>query len=312
MTLAQLPKPEDAPKLEIVHIFSAGINHLVNNPLYRDTSVTFTTSSGIHGPQIAEHIFMTLLAVTHRLPLMLSWQREHRWAGRTDLDAYHGAIYDLVGQRLGVLGYGSIGRQAANVARAMGMRVDAYTASPRPTPESRRDTGYIVPGTGDPDGTIPERWFSGLDKASLRGFLASGIDVLLIAVPLTPETLHFIAKEELDILSRPGANGKKGTFLVNIARGPIVDHAALLDALKAGLDPDRPDGLSGASLDVTEPEPLGEDSELWGLKNTIITPHVSGTGATYRERCLEVLEMNLMRRKNGEKLVNAVDRKRGY
>ena len=82
------------------------------------------------------------------------------------------------------------------------MDVISYTASPRDTPESRRDLGYIVPGTGDPDGRIPSRWFSGTDKASLHGFLAADIDVLLISVPLTDKTRHMFGKDEFNLLER--------------------------------------------------------------------------------------------------------------
>lgn len=92
---------------------------------------------------------------------------------------------DLVKQRLGVLGYGSIGRQAARVAKAMGMEVIVYTATPKETEDSRKDHGFIVPGTGDPDGSIPSEWFSGLDEKSRQHFLAQDLDVLLISVPLT-------------------------------------------------------------------------------------------------------------------------------
>jgi len=91
----------------------------------------------------------------------------------------------------------------------------------------------------------------------------------------------------------------------NIARGPIIDQPALIKALKDGT-------LGGAALDVTDPEPLPEDSELWDLKNAIVTPHVSGNGVSYTERAFQVLETNLERRENGEKLINVVNRERGY
>src|ERR1700712_4586084 len=99
------------------------------------------------------------------------------------------------------------GETAARVSQALGMDVIAYTASPRNTPESKKETGYTVPGTGDDEGIIPSAWYSGLDKASLHNFLKQDIDVLLIAVPLTPQTHHFLGKEEFDIL------GKKNAFI---------------------------------------------------------------------------------------------------
>lgn len=223
------------------------------------------------------------------------------------------ALRDNAGQRLGVLGYGSIGRQVARVARGMGMKVIAYTASPRTTPESKHDKGFIVPGTGDPDGSIPEAWFSGLDKASLRHFLAQDIDHLLISVPLTKETTHFVGAEEFAILGK-----KKNAFISNISRGQIIVQSDLIAALKAYKDNDPlhggdgGGGLRGAALDVADPEPLPKDSPLWDAPNCIITPHISGLGEAYVDRSFQVLEVNLDRREKGQEMINVVDRKRGY
>ena len=194
----------------------------------------------------------------------------------------------------------------------MGMDVIAYTASPRSTPESKHDKGFIVPGTGDPDGSIPSAWYSGLDKESLHNFLKQDIDLLLISVPLTKETTHFIAEPELEIL------GKRNAFISNISRGQIIKQSDLLTALKKYKDNDPLDGgdggggIRGAALDVTDPEPLPEDDPLWDAPNCIITPHISGLGSAYVDRAFQVLEVNLDRRDNGEKLINVVDRKKGY
>jgi lactate dehydrogenase-like 2-hydroxyacid dehydrogenase len=188
---------------------------------------------------------------------------------------------------------------AANITKALGADVIAYTASPRTSPESKRDNGYIVPGTGDPDGSIPSAWYSGLDKASLHNFLKQDIDILLVSVPLTMETRHFLGAEEFEILS------KKKTFVVNISRGSILQQDDLIAALKA-------DKLRGAALDVTDPEPLGSDSELWDLENVAITPHVSGLGIAYVDRTFEILGINLDRSQKHERLLNEVNRERGY
>jgi phosphoglycerate dehydrogenase-like enzyme len=194
-------------------------------------------------------------------------------------------------------------RTAARIAKAMGMDVIAYTASPRPTPESKKDTGYIVPGTGDVDGLIPSAWYSGLDKASLHNFLNQNIDILLIAVPLTAQTKHFLGAEELAIL------GKTNAFIINIARGAILVQDELIKALKK-----KPEegGLRGAALDVTDPEPLPADSELWDMENVAVTPHVSGLGTMYANRTFEILERNVGALERGEKLINVVDKKKGY
>ena len=183
------------------------------------------------------------------------------------------------------------------------MDVIAYTAGPRDTPESKKYGGYTVPGTGDPDGLIPSAWYSGVDKESLHNFLKQDIDILLISVPLTAETRHSLAAEEFAIL------GKKNAFIVNIARGAIIKTEDLISALKKD---QASGGLRGAALDVTDPEPLPEDSELWDLENVAITPHVSGLGTTYAERSLAILDINLGRIEEGKPLINVVSRKKGY
>lgn len=184
------------------------------------------------------------------------------------------------------------------------MDIIAFTASPRKTPESKKDTGYIVPHTGDPDGTLPSAWYSGLDKASLHHFLAQDIDVLLVSVPLTDVTLHFLGKEEFEILGK-----QKNAFVANISRGAILQQDDLIAALKKK---PQEGGLRGAALDVTDPEPLNKESELWDLENVAVTPHISASGTAYLPRSFEILEINLANLERGRELINVVDRKKGY
>ncbi|KAK5131290.1 hypothetical protein LTR08_001129 [Meristemomyces frigidus] len=301
-TLFSFPeKPSDAPKLKLVQLISAGSNQVQKHPIYTETNVAITTSSGIHGPQIAEWCVMTALVQSHKYNSLHDLQKEHKWGksgGKTD---YHD-VRDMVGRRLGVLGYGSIGRQVGRVAKAMGMDVVAYTATPKDTPEKKKDRGFIVPGTGDIDGEVPSAWYSGLDKESRIHFLKQDIDWLIVSVPLTDQTHHFLSTDEFKALSQ---DGKKPAFVTNIARGPIIDQPKLIEALKNNT-------LAGAALDVTDPEPLPEDSELWDLPNVTVTPHVSGVGSSYTERSFKVLEENLTRLDKGEKLLNEVKRERGY
>lgn len=126
---------------------------------------------------------------------------------------------------------------------------------------------------------------------------------MLVAVPLTPETRHFLGEEEFEIL------GKKNAFVVNIARGAVIQQDELIAALKKPLSEG---GLRGAALDVTDPEPLPADSELWDLENVAITPHVSGLGTMYAERSFAILEKNLTNLEEGRPLINVVSRKKGY
>ncbi|KAJ9293783.1 hypothetical protein DTO271G3_7410 [Paecilomyces variotii] len=284
----------DCPDLELIHFISAGINHIQKHPIYTNSDIPLATVSGIHGPPIAEWVLMTTLLRNREYERLYEAQKEHRW-----MEYPEQRPRDMVGQRIGILGYGSIGRQVANVSRAMGMEVLAYTATPKSTPESRKDHGFVVPGTGDADGTIPSQWFSGTDKADLHNFLSQDLDILLISVPLTPQTHHLISKAEFEVLA------KRRTFVSNVARGPVIDQSALVEALKKG-------DIRGAAVDVTDPEPLPADDPLWDAPNVVITPHVSAMSAQTLERVFQVIEVNLERKEKGERLINIVNRKKGY
>lgn len=299
VTLTALPKsPKDCAKLELIQLFSAGSERAQKSVIFQETDIPFTTSSGVHGPQIAEWVVMTALVYSHHYNSLYELQKQKKWKRQGAYENFD-VVTDMVGQRLGILGYGSIGRQVARVGKAMGMTVVAYTASRKDTPEKRRDGGYIVPGTGDPDGSLPSEWFSGTSKEELHAFLGADIDVLVVSVPLTPATRHMLSREEFAIL------GKRKAFVTNIARGPIIDQPAIVEALNEGT-------LRGAALDVTDPEPLPKDNPLWDAPNVTITPHVSGAGSAYTERAFGVLEVNLERKEKGEPYINVVDRKKGY
>ncbi|KAK0717858.1 D-isomer specific 2-hydroxyacid dehydrogenase [Lasiosphaeria miniovina] len=272
LTFNTLPTPAQAPKLEYVQLMSAGANHILKNPLFTDTDVAFCTANGVHGPQISEWILATYLAFEHQIPQYLEKQKQARWERDNTL------LEDAVSKTVGILGYGSIGRQTARVATALGMKVHAYTLHARPTPESRRDLSWAPDGLGDPDGVFP----------------SSGLDLLVIATPLTDNTRHLIAAAEFRILA---AQGKGKTYVSNIARGPVVSTDDIIDALNQGL-------IRGAALDVTDPEPLPDGHVLWSTKNVIITPHVSGGSTSYNTRVLSILEHNLRRFSEGQELTN--------
>ena len=196
----------------------------------------------------------------------------------------------------GILGYGAIGRQCARLGQAMGMDIHAFTLHERATPESRHDDSFTEPGLGDPTGEIPSRWFHGREQ--LDEFL-SGVDLLVIILPLTKLTTGLISRREMEIL------GRRKAFLTNVGRGAIVNTYDLVQSLNDGT-------LGAAALDVTDPEPLPEDHPLWKAKNVIITPHVSGNSMNYNKRILKILSENLRRRANGEPLINKVNKKLGY
>jgi phosphoglycerate dehydrogenase-like enzyme len=179
------------------------------------------------------------------------------------------------------------------------MVVHAYTLHPRPTPESRRDDTYAPPGLGDPDGKFPSKWFSGGSTEELHKFLGSGLDLLVISIPLTPKTKHLISKPEFEVLA------ERKTFVTNISRGAVISTGDLIDALNS-------ETIKGAAVDVTDPEPLPEGHPLWKAKNIIITPHISGGSTAYAQRVFAILEYNLDRFSKGKPLTNKVSRKEGY
>ncbi|KAI9668804.1 MAG: hypothetical protein M1831_000873 [Alyxoria varia] len=296
---------KDAPHLRLIHEYVAGVNWMVHHPVYKDPNITITTSSGVHGPQIAEWAVMTALVQSKMYNTLYEKSKEHHWNISSRLRHDLLQTRDKVGQRVGILGYGSVGRQIARVARAMGMEVVAYTARERKTKESKKDQGYVVPGTGDPEGDLPSEWYSGTDKKSLHRFLGADLDWLVVAVPLTPATKHLLGAPEFKILSNRMA------FLTNIARGPILNQDDLIAALA-----NEPEALLlGAALDVTDPEPLPPSSPLWKLPNVTITPHVSGYSANYTERSFDILRRNIQLLEDGKgygDLINVVDKDRGY
>ncbi|CAG8184343.1 unnamed protein product [Penicillium olsonii] len=302
VTFASLPDLKDAHNIKLIHTFSAGLDHLSQHPILRESDIHITTSSGIHGPPIAEWTVMNWLVSSRKYVQTYEAQKAHDWQDKT---GKIGEMHDQVGKKVGILGYGSIGRQIGRVSQALGMTVHAHTASPRPTPESRHDNGYIVPGTGDPDGSIPASWHHGTDRESIREFLAIGLDHLVISLPLTPQTTHLLSAEEIAILSDNCHHYASKPYVTNISRGKVINQKDLIDALRSG-------ALGGAALDVTDPEPLPKEDPLWDAPNVQISPHVSSHGKEYFPRSLDILRVNLGRLAKGEPLINDYKRDKGY
>jgi phosphoglycerate dehydrogenase-like enzyme len=272
-------------KLRWVQLHTAGADHLLGHAVLR-SSVAITTASGIHATPIAEYVLASILAHRWWVPRWTQCQRGHEWpSGRWELFARP----ELRGSTLGIVGYGSIGREVGRLGKAFGMRVLALRRS-----GGLAERGYAVPDTGDPQGTIPERYYP---ADGLHEMLAQ-CDYVLVALPLTPATAHFIGEAELRAM-------KPTAYLVNIARGPIVDEAALLRALREGW-------IAGAGLDVFDQEPLPPDSPLWDVENALLSPHVAGFTPCYDERAVALFAENLRRYLGGEPLLNLVDRDLGY
>jgi phosphoglycerate dehydrogenase-like enzyme len=274
-----------APRLRWIQLHSAGADHLLEHPILH-SEVAITTSSGIHATPIAEYVFASILAYRWQVPKWTHCQREREWpSGRWDLYARP----ELRGSTLGIVGYGSIGREVGRLGRAFGMRVFALRRA-----AGRQEEGYAVDDTGDPEGTIPDRFY--LPEA-LHEMLAE-CNYVVIALPLTAATYHVIGEAELRAM-------KPGAYLVNIARGAIIDEAALVRALREGW-------IGGAGLDVFEQEPLRADNPLWESPTALISPHVAGFSPRYDERAAALFAQNLARYLAGEPLLNVVDKARGY
>jgi phosphoglycerate dehydrogenase-like enzyme len=273
------------PRLKWVQLHSAGVDHLLDSPLM-ESDVVITTASGIHATPIAEYVMASMLAHRWRVPFWTHCQREARWpSNRWDLYARP----ELRGSTIGILGYGSIGREVGRLARAFGMRVLALRRSP-----GKPQDQDVSSSAGGEEEAVAGRVYG---PDALCEMLPE-CDYVVIALPLTPETRHLFGEEELRAM-------KSTAYLVNIARGSIVDEAALVRALREGW-------IAGAGLDVFEEEPLPPDSPLWGMENALISPHVAGFTPRYDERAAQIFAANLARYTSGRPLLNVVDKQVGY
>ncbi|KAI0161811.1 hypothetical protein GGR52DRAFT_576110 [Hypoxylon sp. FL1284] len=288
------PPVELTPKVRFVHLPSAGADRWPGHPMYEDKNIPFCTTNGIHAPQIAEWVIGAWLSHQHHFPKYQEHMKTGFWEGPFKTD-----FQDSTSLRIGILGYGAIGRQCARLASALGMEVYAFTRTERATSESRRDDSYCVPGTGDPDGALPARWFHGSTPEAVDTFLGSGLDLVVLSLPLTAQTRRVLGAPQLALL------GRRRAFVANVGRGGLVDQEALADSLERG-------EIRGAALDVTDPEPLPPDSPLWRARNLLITPHVSWRADRLADRLLDVFEVNLGRLAKGRPLINVVNRELHY
>ncbi|KAH7311315.1 D-isomer specific 2-hydroxyacid dehydrogenase [Stachybotrys elegans] len=277
--------------VRFVQLTSAGSDMWVGHPTFEDEKVVFCTSNGIQPPQIAEWVIGSWLSFSHHFAKYAQDMKTGTWEAYND-----SPVTDSLGARMGILGYGAIGRQCAKLGQALGMEIFAYTRTEKATPASRRDNGYNIPGTGDPEGVIPAKWFHGTSKETINDFLSQGFDILVLCLPLTSETRNLLSAEQFALLSR------KKTFVSNVSRGPLIDQKALIDALTSGQ-------IRGAALDVADPEPLPADHPLWKAPNLLITPHVSWKSVEYWTRLLDLFGKNLERMTEGKPLLNSINRK---
>jgi phosphoglycerate dehydrogenase-like enzyme len=267
-----------APRLRWLQFPGAGVDSLVSTGLLdADSGVIVTTAAGIHATTISEYVFGSMLMFNWNWPQMVRLQDEHVWARSATW--YHLGGHELAGQTLGIVGLGSIGRRIAQLGRAFGMHVLG----------TRRSIQNQGDQESDVDQSFPPEQLHELLRLS---------DYVVISVPLTRETEKLIGETELRIMRR-------NAYLVNIARGRVIDEQALVRALREGW-------IAGAGLDVTEEEPLHSESPLYSMPNVILTPHISGNSAHYDTRLAALFADNLKRYRIGQQLQNRYDPSRGY
>jgi phosphoglycerate dehydrogenase-like enzyme len=247
------PSPYDlSPNLKWVQTSSAGVGQTVKRLGVANSDLLVTTASGVHASPLTEFVFGALLYHVKHFQRLQDDQSAHRWE-RFCSD-------ELAGKTMAIIGPGRIGRQIAKVARAFNMTV--WAMARRNTPERAIELGI-------------DRLF---DRGALLTMLA-GTDCLVLAAPHTPETENLICEKELAAMPR-------GSVLVNISRGIVVDEEALIASLKSGQ-------IGFAALDVFRTEPLPSDSELWDLPNVLINPHSASTAISENAKITDIFIRNL-------------------
>jgi phosphoglycerate dehydrogenase-like enzyme len=272
-----------APRLAWVHSASAGVERVLT-PAGRERGLVVSNARGVFSRPIAEYVLMMILAVSRRLPQLLELQRERTW------QPLEGA--ELRDVTVGIVGLGSIGRAVGALATAFGCRVIAT--------RRRTAAGVGATSSGGEDDDLPlgqlmlERV---MGPEGLPELLAES-DFIVLAAPLTPETEGMIDEAAL-------AGVKPGAWLINVARGRLIDERALLRALREG-------PLGGAVLDTFREEPLPPGSPFYDMPNVIVTPHTAWSSGRVLDRSVELFCDNLRRFAAGEALVNVVDPTAGY
>jgi phosphoglycerate dehydrogenase-like enzyme len=269
-----------APRLAWVHSATSGVERALT-PASRERGLIVTNARGVFSRPIAEYVLMMILAVSRRLPQLLELQRERTW------QPLEGS--ELRDVTVGIVGLGSIGRAVGALATAFGCRVIAVRRRPESGVESSRE--------GD-DLSFGEAMLDRVGGPEMLPELLGESDFIVLAAPLTPETENMINADTLAMV-------KAGSWLINVARGRLIDERALLRALRDG-------PLGGAVLDTFREEPLPALSSFYELPNVIVTPHTAWSSGRVLDRSVDLFCDNLRRFATGEPLLNVVDPAAGY
>ena len=257
-----------APRLRWLHSISAGVEGLVESGVVGHPGLVVTNNRGASVIPIAEHVVAVIGAAAKRLPHYERARQQRRWERASHAE--------LRGATLVVLGIGAIGAEVARLAAALGMRVIGVRRGEGPAPQG---VAQVV----GPSALVE---------------VAREADYLAICAPLTTETRGLVSAAVIERL-RPTS------WVINIARGPLLDEGALVAAL-------RGKRIGGAALDVFDREPLPADHPLWDFENVILTPHASSSTPHHPQRVRDLFLDNLARFKRGEALLNVVPPGRGY
>jgi phosphoglycerate dehydrogenase-like enzyme len=270
---------DDLTDLELMQLSCVGYEHLRHLGLAA-RPVRVCNARGLFDTAIAEWNLAMMINLTRDLCGMMHNQDRALW--NRD-DRFH---QEIRGRVVGLWGYGGIGRETARLAKAFGLTVHVLVRS---AVGPRRDV-YTLPGTGDPEGVLPDRVFTSGQELD---FLA-GLDFLVLAMPRTQQTTGIVGARELHALPETA-------FLLNPARGPIVQEEALLTALREGW-------IAGAALDTHFAYPLPPEHPLWRMPNVVLTPHISGSDLSrdFPPRLTDLFVQNVERHLAGRPLLNLI------
>jgi phosphoglycerate dehydrogenase-like enzyme len=267
----------DMASLELIQLSSVGYSQLYGLSL-SERSIRACNALGVFDGPIAEWNIAMMVNLARDLRGMIRNQEAAIWDNSAAFQR------EIRGSVVGIWGYGGIGRETARLSKAMGLRVHVLSRSG----VKPRDNVYRLPETGDLEGTLPDRIFlAGQTKEFLRD-----LDFLVLSMPLTKSNKGIIGEGELRLLP-------SHAFILNPARGPLIEETALLKALRGGW-------IAGAALDTHYYYPMPADHPLWQFPNVIMTPHISGSnqGPHYKRRIWEIFGQNVQRYLAGQPLLN--------
>lgn len=282
-----LPQPGQAPNLRWIQVHRSSFEHILEHPLMENKDIRFTSISGVNALPAAEFALTSMLTIGHQMPEILSLQRKGEWDAKRLREI---KSIELRGSTVGIVGYGSVGRELARLLTPYDVKI---LASKRDV-MNPQDDGYTIEGKGDPEGLLFHRLYP---PQAMRSMLRE-CDYILISVPLTERTHNLLNSEALESL-------KPSSCLVSVSPPEIV----LLDAIANALAEKQIRGVVLDSFDRSSPP---QDHQIWKFANAILTPRIAWRSERTLERALTFFAENLHRYREGTGLLNRFDSERGY